>query len=507
MGLTYNVYLTSSKIFGCKGCKTHLADYNDIISRNFRGQHGKAYLFNTVVNITQGEPVERSMTTGRHIVRDIICRQCRVTVGWKYDKAYEASEKYKEGKFILEEELLCIKAAQSRAKSAIDLLNQTSQKPAWIFGSSILTAANPEDPSVPGSAGAVIFHEPYKVAVEQRPIPQVQDPEDVVIKVGYTALCGSDLHTYRGIEPASPGFIMGHEFMGEIVEVGSAVKSFSIGDRIVSAFTTSCGRCFYCQQGFSSRCEKNTLFGCEVLNGGQAEYVRIPHAEGSAMKAPEGVDDKYLVLMGDIFPTGWFAANNAFKSSTPEQISEQTVVVIGCGPVGLCAVINALEYKPKHLLAVDSVPSRLELAKSLGAEPWNFLTDREGLDSRVKELTGGRGADAVIEVVGLSPALRIGFELLRPWGTISSVGVHNAEAALDNRFPGRAMTHTTRISLSKWVDALFDRLPPQALAVLKKNQHRLGFMAEKVMPLSQAAEAYDLFNTMKVQKVIFLPDQ
>ena len=145
------------------------------------------------------------------------------------------------------------------------------------------------------------------------------------------------------------------------------------------------------------------------------------------MKAPDGVDKKFLILMADIFPTGYFAASNAFKNYTQEQISEQTVVLIGCGPVGLCALINALEYKPKHLLAVDSVPSRLELARSLGAEPWNFQLDRPGLDKRVSELTAGRGADAVIEVVGLSPALRTGFDLLRPWGTISSVGVHNAE--------------------------------------------------------------------------------
>ncbi|PGH17304.1 hypothetical protein AJ79_01188 [Helicocarpus griseus UAMH5409] len=108
MGLAYNIYLSSNKIFGCKHCKTHLADYHDIISRNFRGQHGKAYLFDKVVNINQGEAVERSMTTGRHIVRDIMCRQCKETVGWKYDKAYETTEKYKEGRFILEAELLCM---------------------------------------------------------------------------------------------------------------------------------------------------------------------------------------------------------------------------------------------------------------------------------------------------------------------------------------------------------------------------------------------------------------
>ncbi|EMD60439.1 hypothetical protein COCC4DRAFT_20078 [Bipolaris maydis ATCC 48331] len=107
MGLSYNIYLNSSRIYGCKNCKTHLSNHDDILSRNFRGQHGKAYLFDSVVNVTESDPNERNMTTGRHIVRDIHCRQCKETVGWKYDKAYEASEKYKEGKFILEAELLC----------------------------------------------------------------------------------------------------------------------------------------------------------------------------------------------------------------------------------------------------------------------------------------------------------------------------------------------------------------------------------------------------------------
>lgn len=157
------------------------------------------------------------------------------------------------------------------------------------------------------------------------------------------------------------------------------------------------------------------------------------------MKAPEEINDKALVLMADIFPTGYFAAHNGFKEFTKEQISELTVVVIGCGPVGLCALINAEEYKPKNLLAVDSVPSRLKLAKSLGAEPWNFQTDSEGLEKRVKELTDGRGADVVIEVVGLSPALKMGFDLLRPWGTISSVGVHNGEVSLHFEVTMRGM--------------------------------------------------------------------
>lgn len=222
---------------------------------------------------------------------------------------------------------------------------------------------------------------------------------------------------------------MGHEFTGHVHEVGSSIKNFKKGDLVVSPFTASCGACWYCDRGFSGRCANSKLFGCAQLDGGQAEYVRVPMADSTAMKAPEGVEEKALVLMADIFPTGYFAASNAFKELSDAMAKEAVVVLVGCGPVALCALVNIMDYKPKHVLAVDSVQSRLDLAKSLGAEPWNFMTDREGLDKRVKELTDGRGADVVIEVVGLSPALKMGFELLRPWGIISSVGVHNGEVS------------------------------------------------------------------------------
>ena len=155
--------------------------------------------------------------------------------------------------------------------------------------------------------------------------------------------------------------------------------------------------------------------------------MRVPFADGTVMKAPPDIDEKALVLMADIFPTGYFGAKNAFGLLSTEERRDACVVVVGCGPVGLCAIVAALEHKPRHLFAVDSIDSRLELAKSLGAEPLNFLKDKEGMLARVKEVTEGRGADAVIEVVGLSPALRTAFDLLRPWGVISSIGVHNAE--------------------------------------------------------------------------------
>jgi threonine dehydrogenase-like Zn-dependent dehydrogenase len=164
--------------------------------------------------------------------------------------------------------------------------------------------------------------------------------------------------------------------------------------------------------------------------------VRVPFADGTVMRVNDpasgfaALSDQALVLMADIFPTGFFGAKNAFALLQPHQpASEAVVVVVGCGPVGLCAIVAALEYKPRKLFAVDNVPSRLELAKGLGAEPLDFSAGTEEMVRRVKEATEGRGADAVIEVVGLSPALRTAFDLIRPFGVISSIGVHNAEVS------------------------------------------------------------------------------
>lgn len=160
--------------------------------------------------------------------------------------------------------------------------------------------------------------------------------------------------------------------------------------------------------------------------------MRVPLADGTVVKAPPEIEDQCLILMADIFPTGFYGAKNAFKHLSKEEIETGTVVVVGCGPVGLCAIIAALEYKPRHIFAVDSVESRLDLAKKLGAEPLNFVKDKDGMLRRVKEASEGRGADAVIEVVGLSPALRTAMDLIRPFGVISSIGVHNAEVSIQS---------------------------------------------------------------------------
>ncbi|KAI0902859.1 GroES-like protein [Ustulina deusta] len=274
---------------------------------------------------------------------------------------------------------------------------------------------------------AVVLKGVRHVAIEERPIPTIQDPKDIIVKVKYTALCGSELHVFRGHQASATGFIMGHEFTGTVHQIGSSVTTVEPGDAIVCPFTVSCGGCFYCKRGFSSRCEKCLLFGCPSLDGGQAEYVRVPLADSTVVKAPSNIDELKLCLMADILPTGYFAASNALGQLRSEDVRDSVVVLMGCGPVGLCALVAALEYAPKAILAVDGVSSRLERAKSIGAEPWNYIEAGDALAARVKELTDGRGADVVIEVVGHSSALDTAFELLRPWGTISSVGVHNAE--------------------------------------------------------------------------------
>ncbi|KAE8338721.1 hypothetical protein BDV24DRAFT_137552 [Aspergillus arachidicola] len=344
---------------------------------------------------------------------------------------------------------------------------------------------------------AVVFQGPLKVTLEQRPVPHIEEPTDVIVKVRYTALCGSELHVFRGHQPSGTGFVMGHEFTGEIVEVGSAVRGFKVGDLVVSPFTVNCGECFYCARKCSSRCAKGKLYGSVMLDGGQADYARVPSADSTLVAAPAAVDEKKLVLMADILPTGFFAARNAFKGMDQAEIEESTVLLFGCGPVGLCALISALDYRPKHLIAVDSVPSRLELAKSLGAEPWNFQTDAEGLKQRVKDLTEGRGADVAIEVVGHSDALRMAFDNLRPWGRISSIGVHNGEIPWTGN---EAYGKNLQIQMGRCpVRSIFE----DALEFLIRKQDSLGFMVGDIRPLSQAIQAYDDFNQMKSQKIIF----
>lgn len=270
---------------------------------------------------------------------------------------------------------------------------------------------------------ALVFNGVEDIRHETVTDPRIESPHDVIVKVSQAAICGSDLHPYYGREEGlDAGTVMGHEFSGEVVEVGSEVNNFKVGDRIASPFTTNCGTCFYCTTGLTCRCERGQLFGWvqegKGLQGAQAEFVRVPMADATLMYLPPTIDDELGLMLGDILPTGFFAANGA------DIKADGTYAVIGCGPVGLMALVCARYLGAQKVYALDMVPERLAMAESLGAIPVNV--GKEDPCSVLAAATQGRGADAVMELVGSESAARLAYDLIRPGGTISVAGVHTS---------------------------------------------------------------------------------
>lgn len=268
---------------------------------------------------------------------------------------------------------------------------------------------------------AITFRGIETLTYEQVPDPKIVESTDVIVRVHMAGLCGSDLHPYFGRELGLDlGTVMGHELLGEVVEAGSGVARFRVGDVVVAPFSTSCGECFYCRAGLSARCEQGQLFGWvqegRGLQGAQAELVRVPLADGTLVAVPDGLDAAVALLAGDILSTAAFGADLA--GVQPGDL----VAVVGCGPVGLLAVRAAFERGAREVVAVDSVPSRLLVAERFGAIPANFATGDPV--SVVRERSEGRGADAAIEAVGSAGATRMAADLLRLGGSLAAVGVH-----------------------------------------------------------------------------------
>ncbi len=262
---------------------------------------------------------------------------------------------------------------------------------------------------------ALCWYGKHNVRIETVPDPTILNPRDAIVKVTLSAICGSDLHLYDGFIPTMrKGDILGHEFMGEVVEVGSEVKNVRIGDRVVVPFTISCGSCFFCKQGLWSLCDNSNpnawiaekayghapagLFGYSHMMGGyaggQAEYVRVPFADIGPIKVPDYLSDEQVLFLSDIFPTGYMAAENC-RIKTGD-----TVAVWGCGPVGQFAMRSAYMLGAERVIAIDDVPERLRMAKEQGkAETIDF--SEGGVIETLKEMTGGYGPDACIDAVGL----------------------------------------------------------------------------------------------------------
>ncbi|KAH8929779.1 alcohol dehydrogenase [Atractiella rhizophila] len=349
---------------------------------------------------------------------------------------------------------------------------------------------------------ALVVKGPFKVAVEDRDIPVPQSPGDVIVKVTTSALCGSDLHVYRGREDnATWNFVMGHEFVGVIhsLHPQTTVKSFKIGDKVISPFTISCGDCFFCQKGWTSRCEQSVLFGCPKLDGGQAEYVRVPLAESTLFHAPTDIKEANLIILADILPTGLFAAKNAWSMLNEEERKDAIAVVLGCGPVGLCAITAAVQRFSK-VIAIDSVPERLAQAEEHGAITVNLQSSSPTPKEFILSHTNGRGADAALEIVGSPDALKLGIDLVRNGGVVASVGVHGPKIELEGSL---LYNKNVRLQFGRCpVRALF----PEALELLKKISKESDLFerfVQKRVGLSEAPLYYQLFNEQKVGKTVF----
>lgn len=346
---------------------------------------------------------------------------------------------------------------------------------------------------------AITFQGIERLAYERVPDPHILEPGDVLVRVRVAGICGSDLHPYFGRERGlDPGTVMGHELLGEVVETGDGVRAFEAGDRVVAPFSTSCGGCFYCRRGLTARCLRGQLFGWvqegRGLQGAQAELVRVPLADGTLVRVPEGLDDAVALLAGDILSTAAFGADLA--GVAPGDL----VVVVGCGPVGLLAVRAALERGAREVVAVDPVPSRLEAAARFGATP--SVADRAEALALVRERSEGRGADAAIEAVGSAESTRLAADLLCLGGRLAAVGVHvEPHLALS---PGEIYDRNLRYAAGRCPARHY---MPASLETAVRDQALISTLITHRLPLSGGVEAYRRFAAREPgwTKVVLMP--
>lgn len=386
---------------------------------------------------------------------------------------------------------------------------------------------------------AVTYRGAGKVSVETAPDPTILTPHDAIVRVSSTAICGSDLHMYSGFIPTvEKGDVFGHEFMGEIVEVGSAVRKVKRGDRVLVPFTISCGSCRNCVAGRTSLCDNsnpNAWMGDAILGytcsglygyshafggypGGQAEYVRIAWADANAFAVPEGMTDEQALFLTDIFPTGYQAADQA-------GIERGDVVAIwGCGPVGWFAIQSAFMLGAERVIAIDHIPDRLERARALGADTIDF--SRDDVVETLKVETAGRGPDKAIDAVGMEAhsfapdalldrakqVMKLSFDrahVLRQaiyavgkGGTVSVPGVY---AGFVDKFPmgvvvNKGLTiRSGQTHVHTYIPLLMDKIRSGAIDPTRVISH--------VLPLESAADAYEMFvnKTDGCEKVVLKP--
>src|SRR5580658_9957896 len=329
---------------------------------------------------------------------------------------------------------------------------------------------------------ALVYQGPGRKALEQRPMPEIQAPTDAVVKITKTTICGTDLHILNGdVATCNPGRILGHEGVGIVEQVGLAVTTFHPGDRVLISCISSCGRCEFCRRGMYSHCTTGGWILGNEIDGTQAEYVRIPHADTSLYRAPAGVDEEALVMLSDILPTG-FECGVLNGKVAPGS----TVAIVGAGPIGLAALLTAQFYSPAQIIMVDPDENRLAVAKRFGATATINATGDKAAEL-VMKMTGGLGVDTAIEAVGVPASFITCEDIVAPGGIIANVGVHGAKVDLHlERLWAKNITITTRL-----VDTV---TTPMLLKTVVSRKLEPKLLITHHFKLDRILDAYETFG-------------
>jgi len=337
---------------------------------------------------------------------------------------------------------------------------------------------------------ALVYFGPGKKAWEEKPRPLISQPTDALVKILKTTICGTDLHIMKGDVPeVSVGRIIGHEGVGIIEEVGTGVSNFKKGDHVLISCITSCGKCDYCKRGMYSHCENGGWILGHLIDGTQAEYVRIPYADNSLYHIPAGSDEEALVMLSDILPTG-FECGVLNGKVQPGN----TVAIVGSGPIGLAALLTAQFYSPAEIIMIDPDDNRLETAKKFGATQI-INNSKENAVERVKQLTNNKGADTVIEAVGIPATFELCQSHVGPGGTIANIGVHGKSVELHlEKLWSHNITITTRL-----VDTV---TTPMLLKTVQSKKLDSKQLITHHFKLSDIINAYDTFQNAAREKAL-----
>jgi alcohol dehydrogenase len=334
----------------------------------------------------------------------------------------------------------------------------------------------------PAVMKALVYQGPGKKVLEQRPMPAISAPTDAIVKITKTTICGTDLHILKGDVPTcKPGRILGHEGVGVVDSVGAGVTSFRPGDHVLISCISACGKCEYCRRGMYSHCTTGGWILGNEIDGTQAEYVRIPHADTSLYRVPEGAEEDALVMLSDILPTG-FECGVLNGKVQPGDV----VGIVGAGPIGLAALLTAQFYSPAEIIMIDLDDSRLEVAKRFGATATVNSQDGKAVE-KIMKMTGGRGVDAAIEAVGIPATFEMCEDIVAPGGTIANIGVHGVKADLHlERLWSHNITITTRLVDTVTTPMLLKTVQAGKIDPKRLITHR--FKLDKIL------DAYDTFG-------------